>query len=177
MNKHNKGFSTLLSILILILAIGGIVLLATNKNNPKNQENSMIAGDAMTQDDSAMKGDENSMMKDDGDSMMASDVMAKGGYEDYASEKLAFATTGHIVLFFYAPWCPTCRSADADITGKLETIPTDLLILKTDYDTSTDLKKKYGVTYQHTFVEVDANGAMVQKWSGGDLSTILSHTQ
>jgi hypothetical protein len=40
--------------------------------------------------------------------------------------------------------------------------------LKVDYESSTELKKKYGVTYQHTLVQVDAQGNMITKWSGGN---------
>ncbi|MEK7564045.1 MAG: hypothetical protein AAB510_00550 [Patescibacteria group bacterium] len=45
-------------------------------------------------------------------------------------------------------------------------IPSDLSILDVDYDNSSDLKKKYGVTYQHTFVQVDKDGNMIKKWNG-----------
>jgi len=34
-------------------------------------------------------------------------------------------------------------------------IPENVNLLKVDYDNSTDLKEKYGVTMQHTFVLVD----------------------
>jgi len=77
------------------------------------------------------------------------------------------------VLFFYASWCPTCRAADADITAKQSSIPSGLVIHKVDYDDSSELKKKYGVMYQHTFVQVDEKGEMIAKWSGGDLDTII----
>lgn len=35
-----------------------------------------------------------------------------------------------------------------------------------DYDDSDDLKIRYGVTYQHTLVQVDENGKQLKKWSG-----------
>ncbi len=77
------------------------------------------------------------------------------------------------VLFFYASWCPTCRAADADITTKQSSIQKGLVIHKVDYDSATELKQKYGVTYQHTLVQVDEKGDMITKWSGGDLATII----
>ena len=86
------------------------------------------------------------------------------GYQAYEPAKLALAKTDTVVLFFAADWCPTCREADANLS-KTE-IPAHLHILKVDYDSSIDLKKKYGVTYQHTFVRVDADGNMLKKWSG-----------
>ncbi len=93
--------------------------------------------------------------------------MHAGSYEAFAAEKIASkSTTGHVVLYFHANWCPTCRALDADITSHLKDIPANLTILKVDYDNSVDLKKKYGVTYQHTMVEVDANGTLIKKWTG-----------
>ncbi len=47
-------------------------------------------------------------------------------------------------------------------------IPENVNLLKVDYDSSSDLKQKYGVTMQHTFVLVDANGEMIKKWSGSN---------
>ncbi len=50
--------------------------------------------------------------------------------------------------------------------------------VKTDYDTERELKKKYGVTYQHTFVQVDAQGNQIKKWGGSNtLSAVLSQIQ
>lgn len=98
-----------------------------------------------------------------------------GLYTDYSAEKLdQTPTDGKNIIFFHANWCPTCRAADKDIKNNLSSIPKNLTILKTDYDTQKDLRKKYGVTGQHTFVQVDSEGKMITKWSGGDLSTIIS---
>ena len=36
-----------------------------------------------------------------------------------------------------------------------------------------ELKKKYAVTYQHTFVQVDENEEEVTRWSGGEFEEIL----
>jgi thiol-disulfide isomerase/thioredoxin len=102
-----------------------------------------------------------SMMKEDDTKMMK-----QGTYQDFSSDKLALAKTGKVVLFFKAGWCPTCKGVDSDITSHLNQIPKNVNILVVDYDTSTDLKKKYGVTYQHTFVQVDSNGMLIKKWSG-----------
>ncbi len=97
---------------------------------------------------------------------------AIGSYESYVPEKLSKAETGRVVLFFHASWCPTCRALNSNIEESKSIIPADVTILKTDYDTETELKKKYGVTTQHTLVQVDKDGNMITKWSGG--STIES---
>jgi thiol-disulfide isomerase/thioredoxin len=77
------------------------------------------------------------------------------------------ATATHdVVLFFRAGWCPTCRAVDSDIKANLSKIPSSLAILDVNYDNSSALKQKYGVTYQHTFVQVDKDGNLIKKWSG-----------
>ena len=50
--------------------------------------------------------------------------------------------------------------------ARVTSIPEDVHILVVDYDAAQDLKKKYAVTYQHTFVQVDAEGKLLKKWSG-----------
>ncbi len=92
-------------------------------------------------------------------------VASQGIYADYTPEKLTLAENKKVVLFFKASWCPTCQAVDKNIVSSK--IPSGLAILKVDYDSSFELKKKYGVTIQHTFVQVDKNGNMIKKWIGG----------
>ena len=120
------------------------------------------------------------VMEKDGDSMTESDskgeVMSKeGSYESYDASKLSRAEDGDLVLFFHANWCPSCRSLDSKINEELKDIPDGLTILKTDYDTQKELRKKYGLTSQHTLVQVDKDGNMIQKKIGSNnLSDITS---
>jgi len=98
-----------------------------------------------------------------------------GSYESYAPEKLAFAEKGDVVLFFSASWCPTCRVLDKNIKENLGAIPTDLKILKVDFDNSNELRRKYRVTTQHTLVQIGSDGALISKWSGSPtLSNLVS---
>ena len=84
------------------------------------------------------------------------------------------------VLFFYANWCPTCRPADADFNQNSEKIPVDVVVIRVNYnDDQTDedekaIAAKYGVTYQHTFVQINTNGEEVTKWNGGKTSELLT---
>lgn len=74
------------------------------------------------------------------------------------------------VIFFHAPWCPQCRELDQSITaGK---IPSGVTIYKLDYDTSHYYRNLYGVTQQTTFVEVDANGKLVNKYNAYYTTTL-----
>lgn len=82
-------------------------------------------------------------------------------YTDYSPEALANATW-KIVLFFHANWCPTCISIEKDILAN--DVPSDLTILKVDYDTANDLKQRYSVLTQSSFVQVDHDWNMIKRW-------------
>lgn len=116
------------------------------------------------------------MIKKEGGTMTKSEpTIAKvGTYQAYSPEKLALAKTGKVVIFFKAGWCHTCQALGNDIEAHLSDIPGNVNILIADYDTSTELKRKYGITYQHSFVQVDANGGIIKKWSGSPtLATLV----
>jgi thiol-disulfide isomerase/thioredoxin len=93
---------------------------------------------------------------------------AAGDYIPYES----FVTSGDkysdskVVLFFNAVWCSTCQQARENIEASLGEIPENLAIVVVDFDSSIDLRKKYGVTVQHTFIEIDSAGEPLGKWSG-----------
>lgn len=84
-----------------------------------------------------------------------------GIYTDYSSDALA-KSSDTTLLFFHAPWCPQCRAVDADI--KADGVPENVTVLKVDYDSRQDLRQKYGVTLQTTFVSVDANGEKIDSY-------------
>jgi thiol-disulfide isomerase/thioredoxin len=84
---------------------------------------------------------------------------------EYDADKGTYASTD-VVLFFNAEWCSTCKKARDNIEASLASIPSGLTIVVVDFDTANDLRQKYGVTVQHTFVQVDADGNELAKWSG-----------
>lgn len=65
------------------------------------------------------------------------------------------------VLFFSASWCPECKESDALLKTLLPSSDYSRSVYKVDYDTAKELKAKYGVVYQHTFVVVDGQGGKV----------------
>jgi thioredoxin 1 len=108
----------------------------------------------------------------------AAGMMIKSvSYVEYSKAAFDKATDKKRVLFFHASWCPNCRAAEATINAGLKTIPANVVIFKVDYDKEVAMKKTYGITYQHTFVYVDAKAASIKKWQGGDLKEILSAVQ
>ena len=139
-------------------------------------EKEVMAKDEMVKDETEMVKEDAVMDKEE--SMLKDDMMSKGSYEAYGAEKIAMAETGDVVLFFHASWCPSCRSLNASIEGRMAEIPAGVTILKTDYDKEIELKKKYGVTTQHTLVQVDKDGNLIKKWSGSpDLGALIAQIQ
>lgn len=86
-------------------------------------------------------------------------------FKDYEASKERFADAD-VVLFFNANWCSTCKIARDNIESNLESIPSNLAIVVVDFDNEIDLRKKYGVTIQHTFVQIDKDGNLLAKWAG-----------
>lgn len=111
--------------------------------------------------------------------VIVSDSTSSGGiYQEYDENLLSMAKTGNVVLFFEADWCPTCRALDADIKANLDKIPQDTAILTLDYDTEDALKESYGVTTQHTLIQVGPDGEVIKKWVGSNkLQFVLDQLQ
>lgn len=104
-------------------------------------------------------------------------AVSNGRYTPYTKAAFDGAKDKKRILYFHAPWCPICRPIDKEFQEKAGEIPEGVVVFKTDYDTSGDLKKKYGVTYQHTFVEVDAQGNQISIWNGGGLAEVKARYQ
>ncbi len=85
-----------------------------------------------------------------------------GAYILYSDMVIA-ATPGTKILFFYAPWCQQCRALDKDI--KIGGVPDNVTVIKTDYDSHMQLRQKYGVTIQTTFVLIDDAGNLIKKFT------------
>ena len=179
--KTDQGFGTPIIIGIVALLIIGGGYVALQGGSPQTQPAMDESMEEQHNDDVMMTDDkdgDNAMMMDDetsddammeekkvGEAMMEEAMKAESGsYEDFESSKLAKAENGDVVLFFHAKWCPACRSADKNL--KEANIPEGVHVLKLDYDAETSLKRKYGVTTQHTFIHVNANGEIISKWTG-----------
>jgi len=84
-----------------------------------------------------------------------------GAYVTYSSAAVA-STKGTKLIFFHAPWCSQCRMIEGDITS--QGVPDGVTVLKVDYDSNQELRKKYGVTLQTTFVRVNDDGSLSKKY-------------
>ena len=144
---------TLTISIIILLAISTPIFSGGKKESTPEIENSMMM---MVQDQQTQNTDTEPFIY----------------YQDLEQSQM-IAAEAPTVLFFYATWCPTCRSARKDFIERQNDFKNINLIL-VDYDNSKDLKKKYGVTYQHTFVQIDENGNALAKWNGGATDDLLS---
>ncbi len=84
-------------------------------------------------------------------------------YDAYQKNPAKFQQ-GDVVLFFDASWCPTCQEAKGNLTS--QSIPDGLTVVDVDYDSNTALRQEYGVTTQHTFVQIDSAGQQLAKFTG-----------
>ena len=100
-------------------------------------------------------------MDDKSDVKSNASTISTGVYTEYSPEWVENAQ-GKIVLFFHADWCPACEAIDGKV--KNAEIPNGVTILKVNYDNETELKKKYGVTTQTTFVQIDSEWNKIKKW-------------
>ncbi|MEO5691317.1 MAG: thioredoxin family protein [Candidatus Saccharimonadales bacterium] len=166
----NKKALMIASIVVGALLIGGGAMAYTNDQNDKKEQEKM-AMEKKSEDEAMMKKDAAAAMEKD-EVAKTKDGMAKdadlmavaGSYTAYDQAKLANAEKGDVVIFFHAGWCPKCRESDKNFTA--DATPDGLTLLKVDYDNSTELKQKYGVTMQHTYVQVDKDGNEIKQWNG-----------
>ncbi len=85
--------------------------------------------------------------------------------EDFSYQRFdtLVANGDKFVLNFQASWCPNCQKLERKINDQISELPEGTVILKVDYDTYADLKKKYGVTHQTTGVFFDAGKVVKTK--------------
>ena len=167
----------------LILVVLGVVLVGLiiygfnkNQNTELVVENNQTENNQITETELNTINENTNQVDVGTDIEINNQLVAQAGtYEAYDPSKLALAENGKVVLFFNASWCPYCRALDKSLKENPNSIPQNLTILNVNYDNSTELKKKYGVTSQHTLVQVDSSGNLITKWSGGsDIGDIVS---
>jgi len=88
-------------------------------------------------------------------------TVSAANYVEYSDTALADAEGTDRVLFFHAEWCSTCKFYEADI--KESGVPEGITIIQASYE-DDELKAKYGVNVQSTFVLLDKNGEVQKTW-------------
>ena len=97
-------------------------------------------------------------------------------YDQYQAFKDTYADS-KVVLFFNATWCPDCRAINEALTSDPGKIPAKTTVVSVDYDQHTDLRQRYGVTTQHTFVQIDTNGEKTRQWVSTSVDALLKELQ
>ena len=97
-------------------------------------------------------------------------------YDQYQASKDKYADS-KVVLFFNAKWCPACRAINEALTSDPGKIPAKTTVVSVDYDQYTDLRQRYGVTTQHTFVQIDTNGEKTRQWVSTSVDALLKELQ
>jgi thioredoxin-related protein len=144
----NKKVTIVVLAVLLLLGVGVAYLLTANKPvDEANSSNLLKQASSETQ------------------TKPAESPQAQGKYITYSAEALSTAT-GKRILYFHAPWCPQCQELDASI--KKGPIPDGVTIIRTDFDSNQELRKKYGVTQQTTLVLIDENGNLIKKFVAYD---------
>ena len=169
MNKN-----LIIGVVVGVLILGGVMVVNNQSNSKSSNESAMVEEGALMKKDNAMiEKEEGAMMQESSDSR----------YVEYTKAALEKAADKRRVLYFYASWCPTCRPADSDFRANVGKLPEDLVLIRVNYnDPETDsqekdLAKKYNVTYQHTFVQIDGQGAEVTTWNGGKADELLANVR
>ena len=83
-------------------------------------------------------------------------------YIDYNPEAIKNATEEFIVLFFHADWCSSCKAFEKKVLT--EEIPENIIILKVNFDKERELKQKYNILTQTSFVIVDNDWNLKKRW-------------
>lgn len=172
MNK--KVLVTVAVFIGLLLVCGGVFAYGNNQNDKKEQEK--MAMQKKTSDAAMIKKDEAAAMDKEKMAKEGDTMTKQGSYvtiADYNKDPTKY-TNSKKVYFFHASWCPICQSIDKEINATMSKIPAGVTMIKTDFDSSTELRQKYGVTTQYTFVQVDDNDNETAQWSATSLDKAIA---
>lgn len=172
---HLPHASMTFSRLFLVLALsatlagcGDYMRSADEMREIDEREGRDEATEGMTIEDADPSNDDADMVEGRIDAGVRIDTDAErrqaGSYMTYADAVLRDGREK--VLFFHAAWCPTCKKADQQLTSLYGETAYPRSTYRVDYDAETELKQRYGVTYQHTFVLVDGVGNALETIQG-----------
>lgn len=162
----------ILAVVVIVAIIGllGYRYFKSSSDSINDNSTDIVPSEIATNDQTGMPIDPTEDSSTDSEQSL-------GNFTNYTLEKLNSTSGNRSLLFFSAGWCPTCKALESDIINNKASIPSNLAIFRVDYDTSSALKLKYGVTYQHTLIQVDSNGRELKRWFGSPtLKELVSQT-
>lgn len=142
-----KRFLLTLGVIALVAIVGGFSYAYMQNVRSADEQNAAAAKETTNPDTPSIA--------------KSAPVAVPGVYAAY-EESLVTNANGPVLLFFHAPWCPQCRAIDQDINT--QGLPDGVTVLKIDYDSNNELRKRYGVTLQTTFIKVDTAGNQIAKY-------------
>lgn len=143
---------------VLVLASAGFLLFSNNDSDSDNKSSN--PGDTNQIENQSATAKEQGENEPEETTTVSSSTGF--GYVDYSEKTLADSSLSKRVLFFHAPWCSVCNFYEGQIEDK--PVPSDVTILKIDFDSEDALKQQYKVTTQSTFVLLDSEGNIVESW-------------
>jgi thiol-disulfide isomerase/thioredoxin len=163
MKNTQQGFGAVGAIIIVVLLVIAGLWVAGDKNPGEEVQEDTTETQGIIETGLEAIEDAEDIVEQAGEGEQA---VSGGTYTDYSEGVLAQGPDTQ-VLFFNATWCSSCRSLERSILSE-KSLPEGVAVYKVDYDSNPDLKAKYGVRTQHTLVQVDREGNLVTKWSGGN---------
>jgi hypothetical protein len=84
----------------------------------------------------------------------------------------ALAAKGPAIVWFHAEWCPVCHHTMTNFRARWHEVQPGITLVIADYDAESDLKTRYGITYQNTFLQIAADGSKLAVWNGGGIEAL-----
>jgi thiol-disulfide isomerase/thioredoxin len=155
MNKKIIGIA-----LATLVVMSGAFVVFSDQNSESND----TADSTFNMNESALTEEQNGIDSSETEELSEIEQASSDGlgYVEYSDQLLTDSSGSTRVLFFHAPWCSVCNFYEGQIEE--QGVPGDVTILKIDYDSQDELKEKYSVTTQSTFVLLDESGEIVKSW-------------
>ncbi len=104
------------------------------------------------------------------------EIQIPGYFKDYDSSYIEeINQKDRIIIFFSSSNCASCLRVENSIINGQQNIPSDLHILKADFNRNFELRELYNVKIPHTFVQITTDMSLIQKWTHSPtLTSILS---
>lgn len=166
----NKKYIAVLALILVFLVFLVVIFVFANRNTTNttdsNLTNTNTSNSSQNQNSEELETTNIEVPVGTPGENLGVEMNSAGIYTNFESSQTIPLSGYKNVYFFAASWCPTCRVLDRDINNNLENIPSDVAIINVDFDKERELKQRYGVTFQHTLIQVDENGNELKKWAG-----------
>lgn len=168
-----KGGAKTLFLLLIVIAVGASAMIFGFDTHPIAEEVQDKAQNVISEEKKAVvekvvdegRKTVGEKLKETGEKMLDDPEKAEGGtYDDLDTDR--FVLYEKNILFFTAQWCPSCLEAHEKFTQSANMIPSDVALWRVDYDAHEDLRDTYNIDTAHVFIEVDAEGNEMHRWSG-----------